>query len=141
MASFEIEGGTRLKGTLVPQGAKNEALQVLNAVLLTSEKVTMSNIPDIVDVNKLIELLGDLGVKVERVNADTYTFQADNVNLDYLLSDEFKKKGAGLRGSIMIVGPLLARFGKGYIPTWWRQDRPQKARHAFHRLPKARCHI
>jgi UDP-N-acetylglucosamine 1-carboxyvinyltransferase len=116
MASFEIEGGTRLKGTLVPQGAKNEALQVLNAVLLTSEKVTMSNIPDIVDVNKLIELLGDLGVKVERVNADTYTFQADNVNLDYLLSDEFKKKGAGLRGSIMIVGPLLARFGKGYIP-------------------------
>jgi UDP-N-acetylglucosamine 1-carboxyvinyltransferase len=116
MASFEIEGGTRLKGTLVPQGAKNEALQVLCAVLLTSEKVTMSNIPDIVDVNKLISLLGDLGVKVERINADTYTFQADNVNLDYLLSEDFKKKGAGLRGSIMIVGPLLGRFGKGYIP-------------------------
>lgn len=116
MASFEIEGGTRLKGELIPQGAKNEALQVLCTPLLTAEKVTISNIPDIVDVNRLIALLGDLGVKVERLSADTYSFQADNVNLDYLTTDDFKVKGAGLRGSIMIVGPLLARFGKGYIP-------------------------
>jgi len=116
MGSFEIKGGTRLKGTLVPQGAKNEALQVLCTPLLTAEKVTISNIPDIVDVNKLIALLGDLGVKVERLSADTYSFQADDVNLDYLTTEDFKVKGAGLRGSIMIVGPLLARFGKGYIP-------------------------
>jgi len=116
MASFEIEGGTRLKGTLIPQGAKNEALQVLCAPLLTKEKVTISNIPDIRDVNKLIELLGDMGVKVERLDASTYSFQADDVNLDFLTSEDFKVKGAGLRGSIMLVGPLLARFGKGYIP-------------------------
>jgi UDP-N-acetylglucosamine 1-carboxyvinyltransferase len=116
MGSFEIKGGTRLKGTLVPQGAKNEALQVLCTPLLTAEKVTISNIPDIVDVNKLIALMGDLGVKVERLSADTYSFQADDVNLDYLTTEDFKVKGAGLRGSIMIVGPLLARFGKGYIP-------------------------
>ncbi|MCF8259005.1 MAG: UDP-N-acetylglucosamine 1-carboxyvinyltransferase [Flavobacteriales bacterium] len=116
MASFEIEGGTRLKGTLTPQGAKNEALQVLCTPLLTKEKVTISNIPNIRDVNKLIELLGYMGVKVERISADTYTFQADDVNLDYLTSEDFKVKGAGLRGSIMLVGPLLARFGKGYIP-------------------------
>lgn len=116
MASFQIEGGTRLKGTLVPQGAKNEALQILCAVLLTPEKVTISNIPDIIDVNRLIDLLRDLGVKVQKHNADTYEFQADDVNLDYLTSDDFKVKGAGLRGSIMLVGPMLARFGKGYIP-------------------------
>jgi UDP-N-acetylglucosamine 1-carboxyvinyltransferase len=116
MASFEIEGGTRLKGTLIPQGAKNEALQVLCAPLLTKEKVTISNIPDIRDVNKLIELMADMGVKVQRINADTYSFQADDVNLDFLTSEDFKVKGAGLRGSIMLVGPLLARFGKGYIP-------------------------
>jgi UDP-N-acetylglucosamine 1-carboxyvinyltransferase len=116
MASFEIEGGTRLKGTLIPQGAKNEALQVLCAPLLTKEKVVISNIPDIRDVNKLIELMADMGVKVQRINVDTYSFQADDVNLDFLTSEEFKVKGAGLRGSIMLVGPLLARFGKGYIP-------------------------
>jgi UDP-N-acetylglucosamine 1-carboxyvinyltransferase len=116
MGSFEITGGTRLKGALTPQGAKNEALQVLCTPLLTAEKVTISNIPDIVDVNKLIALLGDLGVKVERLSSDTYSFQADDVNLDYLTTDDFKVKGAGLRGSTMIVGPLLARFGKGYIP-------------------------
>ncbi len=116
MASFEIEGGTRLKGILVPQGAKNEALQVLCAPLLTKEKVTISNIPDIRDVNKLIELMADMGVKVQQINADTYSFQADDVNLDFLTSEDFKVKGAGLRGSIMLVGPLLARFGKGYIP-------------------------
>jgi UDP-N-acetylglucosamine 1-carboxyvinyltransferase len=116
MATFEVTGGTRLKGEIVPQGAKNEALQILCAVLLTPEKVTISNIPDIVDVNKLIDLLKALGVKVEKLGNEEYSFQADNVNVDYLNSPEFKKKGAALRGSIMIVGPLLSRFGKGYIP-------------------------
>lgn len=116
MASFEIIGGKKLKGELVPQGAKNEALQVLCAVLLTPEKVTISNIPNIRDVNKLIDLLRDLGVKVEQINEHTYTFQADDVNIEYLHSEQYKKKGSGLRGSIMMVGPLLSRFGKGYIP-------------------------
>ncbi|MEO6883365.1 MAG: UDP-N-acetylglucosamine 1-carboxyvinyltransferase [Bacteroidia bacterium] len=116
MGSFEIHGGKKLKGELVPQGAKNEALQVICAVLLTPEKVTISNIPNIVDVNKLIDLLRDLGVKVENTAHETFTFQADNVNIEYLNSAEFKKKGAALRGSIMIVGPLLSRFGRGYIP-------------------------
>ena len=116
MASFEIIGGNRLKGELVPQGAKNEALQILCAVLLTPEKVTISNIPNIRDVNKLIDLLRDLGVKVNQLGEDTYEFQADNVDLEYLHSEKFKQKGSGLRGSIMVVGPMLARFGKGYIP-------------------------
>ena len=117
MASFEIVGGNRLKGEITPQGAKNEALQILNAVLLTPEKVVISNVPNIVDVNKLIDLLKDLGVKVEKSGHEEYTFQADEVNLDYMQTPEFKKKGAALRGSIMIVGPLLGRFGKGYIPA------------------------
>lgn len=117
MAKFEITGGARLKGELIPQGAKNEALQVICAVLLTPEKVTISNIPDIRDVNKLIELLAALGVKVEKTAHEEFTFQADDVNLEFLNSDSFKKLAAGLRGSIMIVGPLLARFGKGYIPS------------------------
>lgn len=116
MSVFEIIGGTRLKGEIVPQGAKNEALQILCAVLLTPEKVVIKNIPDIVDVNKLIDLLRDLGVKVEKTGFEEYTFQADDVNVDYLNSEEFKKKGGSLRGSIMIVGPLLSRYGKGYIP-------------------------
>jgi len=116
MSTFEIVGGSQLKGELTPQGAKNEALQVICAVLLTAEKVTISNIPDIVDVNKLIDLLKELGVKVEKTATEEYTFQADDVNIEYLNSKEFKKKGSGLRGSIMIVGPLLSRFGKGYIP-------------------------
>lgn len=116
MASFEITGGKKLKGELVPQGAKNEALQILSAVLLTSEKMTIKNVPDIVDVNKLIDLLRDLGVKVDRTSPEEYTFQADNVDMDYINSDKFKNKGGALRGSIMIVGPLLTRFGKGYIP-------------------------
>src|SRR5688572_15695997 len=116
MGSFEITGGKKLKGELVPQGAKNEALQVLCAVLLTPDKVTISNIPDIIDVNKLIELLQDLGVNIEKTGAEEYTFEAKNVNIEYLNSQEFKKKGGSLRGSIMIVGPLLSRFGKGYIP-------------------------
>ena len=116
MNAFEITGGIKLKGEITPQGAKNEALQILSAVLLTEEKVTISNIPDIKDVNKLIELLGDLGVVVERINKDTYTFEAKNIDLKFFESDTFKAKGGGLRGSIMIVGPLLARFGKAAIP-------------------------
>ncbi|MVN20322.1 UDP-N-acetylglucosamine 1-carboxyvinyltransferase [Mucilaginibacter arboris] len=116
MSAFEIWGGKPLKGEIIPQGAKNEALQVISAVLLTEEKVTISNIPDIKDVNKLIELLGDMGVETERLAADTYSFQAKNIDQDFFKSDAFKQKGGGLRGSIMIVGPLLARYGKAAIP-------------------------
>ena len=116
MKSFIIEGGQQLKGSIQPQGAKNEALQILCAVLLTPEKVTIHNIPNIIDVNKLIHLLQKLGVVVEKLSENSYTFQADSINLDYLESAEFKVDGAGLRGSIMIVGPMLSRFGKGYIP-------------------------
>lgn len=116
MAHFEIEGGHKLSGILEPQGAKNEALQILSAVLLTDEEVVISNIPAIVDVLKLIDLLRGLGVKVNQINPDTYSFKADTVNLDYLISPAFKNQGSGLRGSIMILGPLLARFGKGYMP-------------------------
>ncbi len=116
MGTFKIEGGHQLKGDITPQGAKNEALQILCAVLLTPEEVTITNIPDIVDVNKLIKLLSNLGVKVRKNGPGSYTFKADDVNLKYLESPQFKEEGKGLRGSIMIVGPLLARFGKGYIP-------------------------
>jgi UDP-N-acetylglucosamine 1-carboxyvinyltransferase len=116
MGTFKIEGGIRLKGDITPQGAKNEALQILCAVLLTPEKVTINNIPDIIDVNKLITLLGNLGVKIQRNSSSSITFQADEVNVGYLETEAFKKEGGSLRGSIMIVGPLLARFGKGYIP-------------------------
>lgn len=116
MASFEIYGGKPLKGELIPQGAKNEALQILCAVLLTPDKVTISNIPDIIDVNKLISLLQTIGVKIEKVEKGTYIFQAKDIDLPYLESDDFKKRAGALRGSIMIVGPLLARFGRGYIP-------------------------
>jgi UDP-N-acetylglucosamine 1-carboxyvinyltransferase len=116
MNAFEIVGGKPLKGEIIPQGAKNEALQIISAVLLTEEKITISNIPDIKDVNKLIELIGDLGVKVERLSKDTYTFEAKDINLDFFQSESFRTKGGSLRGSIMIVGPLLARFGKAAIP-------------------------
>ena len=116
MASFEITGGKKLKGELTPQGAKNEALQVLCAVLLTPEKVIMRNVPQIIDVIKLIDILKDLGVKVEQAGSNDYIFQADEVNLEYMNTAEYKKKSASLRGSIMMVGPLLSRFGKGYIP-------------------------
>ena len=116
MAVFKIEGGHRLKGEIRPQGAKNEALQILCAVLLTPEKVTINNIPDIIDVNKLITLLGNLGVKIQRNGKGSITFQSDEVNVGYLETDAFKKEGGSLRGSIMIVGPLLARYGRGYIP-------------------------
>lgn len=116
MASFEIHGGKPLKGELVPQGAKNEALQIVSAVLLSPEKITISNLPDIIDVNKLINLLQAMGVKVEKVERGTYIFQAKDVDLDYLKSDDFKTRASGLRGSIMIIGPLLARFGKAFMP-------------------------
>ena len=116
MGTFKIEGGIALKGDITPQGAKNEALQVLRPVLLTSEKVRVTNIPDIIDVNKLITLLGNLGVKIQKNGPGDYTFQADEVNVNYLKTEAFKKEGGSLRGSIMIVGPLLARFGCGYIP-------------------------
>ncbi len=116
MSSFIVKGGNPLKGEIIPQGAKNEALQIISAVLLTAEKVTIQNIPQIRDVLKLIELLGDLGVQIQKVSDDTYSFEAREVNLEYLRSKEFKVKGAALRGSIMIIGPLLARFGMAYIP-------------------------
>jgi len=116
MGVFEIEGGNRLSGEIIPQGAKNEVLQILCAVLLTPERVEIDNVPDIVDVNKLIDLLKDLGVEVEKLGKEKYAFTAKEIDIEYLHTDTFKKKGSGLRGSIMIVGPLLARFGKGYIP-------------------------
>lgn len=116
MSSFEVRGGNRLQGEIIPQGAKNEALQILSAVLLTDGEMIISNIPDILDVNLLIELLSDMGVKTTRINDDTYGFRADDVNIDYLSSAEFRKKGGRLRGSVMLAGPMLARFKKAYIP-------------------------
>ncbi len=116
MSSFEVKGGKKLSGTIVPQGAKNEALQILCAVLLSPEKITITNIPDIVDVNLLIELLQDMGVKVDRLQRDTCIFQADDVNLDYLSTKAFHKKSGKLRGSVMMAGPMLARFKKAFVP-------------------------
>ena len=116
MGAFEIIGGKKLKGEITPQGAKNEALQVINAVLLTDQEVIINNIPDIIDVNKLINLLETLGVKIKKIKKGSYSFKADEIDVDFMTSDEFKKKGSSLRGSIMVVGPLLSRFGKGYIP-------------------------
>jgi UDP-N-acetylglucosamine 1-carboxyvinyltransferase len=117
MGYFKIVGGNRLKGDIIPQGAKNEALQILAAVLLTPEEVIIDNIPNIRDVNRMIELLKGLGVKVNHISEGKWSFQADEVDLEYLQSEEFKAKGTSIRGSIMIVGPLLARFGKGFIPS------------------------
>lgn len=116
MTSFQIEGGRRLSGSITPQGAKNEALQVLCAVLLTSETITISNIPNILDVNNLIALLGDMGVEIHQLSPDTYTFKAENINSEYFQTKDFYSKSASLRGSVMIVGPLVARFGKAIIP-------------------------
>ncbi|MBO2545272.1 UDP-N-acetylglucosamine 1-carboxyvinyltransferase [Salegentibacter sp. BDJ18] len=116
MGTFQIEGGQQLSGEIQPQGAKNEALQILCAVLLTSDEVVINNIPDILDVNKLIRLLENLGVKIKKLGKGSYSFKSDDLDLDYLSSNQFKKDGSGLRGSIMIVGPLLARFGKGFVP-------------------------
>lgn len=116
MSSFVIKGGKKLTGDIYPQGAKNEALQILCAVLLTPEKVIIHNIPDISDVNKLIDLLASIGVKVEKLTESSYSFQSDQINFDYFKTDEYRDKSTSLRGSIMMIGPLLARFGKGYIP-------------------------
>jgi UDP-N-acetylglucosamine 1-carboxyvinyltransferase len=116
MATFKVKGGIKLKGDLHPQGAKNEALQVLCAVLLTPNEVIMENVPNIRDVNILIDLLRDLNVTVKKINESTYSFKADKVDIDYLSSEDYKTKSSRIRGSIMIVGPLLARYGKGYIP-------------------------
>ncbi|MEN9448679.1 MAG: UDP-N-acetylglucosamine 1-carboxyvinyltransferase [Bacteroidota bacterium] len=115
--AFEVIGGKPLKGTITPQGAKNEALQILSAVLLSDEDITISNIPNILDVNVLIELLAEMGVKVTKQNYDTYTFNANAVDPDILLTENFKKRAGNLRGSVMILGPLLARFHKAYLPT------------------------
>ncbi|MEM9932853.1 MAG: UDP-N-acetylglucosamine 1-carboxyvinyltransferase [Bacteroidota bacterium] len=115
MEYFEVEGGHQLHGTIVPQGAKNEALQILCATLLTDQPVTISNIPDIVDVNRLIDILKSLGVKVSKQATDTYTFQADDIDLDFVNNPDFRQKASKLRGSIMLVGPMLARFGKAII--------------------------
>ncbi len=116
MHSFEVTGGKKLKGEIIPQGAKNEALQIISAVLLTAEKVTISNLPDILDVNLLIDLLGEMGVKVQRPRRDTAIFQADNIDIDFLRTETFRKKSGKLRGSVMMAGPMLARFRKAFIP-------------------------
>jgi UDP-N-acetylglucosamine 1-carboxyvinyltransferase len=116
MHSFEVRGGKKLSGEIIPQGAKNEALQIISAVLLTPEKITVTNIPDIVDVNLLIELLAEMNVKVEKISRDTCSFRADDVNIDYLHSETYKKKSGKLRGSVMLAGPMLSRFKKAFIP-------------------------
>ncbi|MEN9459034.1 MAG: hypothetical protein RL135_1628 [Bacteroidota bacterium] len=116
MSSFEVIGGKQLKGSITPQGAKNEALQILSAVVLTKQTVTISNIPDILDVNLLIELLKEMGVQVNRINQDTYQFLANEIDVDYLASEKFRQKSGRLRGSVMLAGPLLARFKKAFIP-------------------------
>lgn len=116
MSSFKIRGGKSLKGEIIPQGAKNEALQIICATLLTTDSVTISNIPNILDVNKLIELLKNLGSKVEKISEDTYRFTASSVNIDYLTTTEYRQKASALRGSIMLLGPILARYGKANIP-------------------------
>ncbi len=116
MSSFVINGGNKLNGDIIPQGAKNEALQIISAVLLTPEKVTINNIPNIQDVNKLIDLMSSIGVQVEKLNESSYSFAAKDINFEYLKTEEYRQKSTSLRGSIMMIGPLLARFGKGYIP-------------------------
>src|SRR6185295_14436265 len=116
MHSFEVRGGKKLNGEIIPQGAKNEALQVISAVLLTPEKVTITNIPDILDVNLLIELLGEMNVSIEQPQRDTRIFQAKNVDTDYLRSETFRKKSGKLRGSVMLAGPMLSRFHRAFIP-------------------------
>ena len=116
MSSFEVRGGKKLHGTIIPQGAKNEALQILSAVVLTSDPVTISNIPNIVDVNLLIELLQEMGVRVEKLAEGEYRFQADQIDPLYLASEDFRKKSGRLRGSVMLAGPILARFKKAYLP-------------------------
>lgn len=116
MGTFIVEGGHKLQGAITPQGAKNEALEVICAVLLTDEKVIISNIPNILDVNNLIKLLGEMNVKIEKLDTNTYSFQADEINIDYIYTDNFIRKAQSLRGSVMIIGPLVARFGRAILP-------------------------
>ena len=116
MSVFKIKGGKKLKGEIVPQGAKNEALQIVSAVLLSAEPITIHNIPDLVDVNKLIELIGDLGCKVEKLGTGSYRFTSSDINTKFLETDTYRKKAAALRGSVMLLGPILARFGKASLP-------------------------
>src|SRR6266498_5700095 len=116
MSSFEVKGGKKLRGEIIPQGAKNEALQIISAVILTPEKVTVTNIPNILDVNLLIELLGEMNIKIERPQSDVCIFQANDVDIDYLHSETFRKKSGRLRGSVMLAGPMLARFRRAFIP-------------------------
>ena len=116
MSIFKIQGGKKLKGEIIPQGAKNEALQILSATLLSAEPVTIHNVPNIVDVNKLIELIGALGSKVEKLGAESYRFTASTINTKFLETEEYRKKAAALRGSVMLLGPILARFGKATMP-------------------------
>ena len=116
MSSFEVKGGNALKGTIIPQGAKNEALQILSAVVLSNDPITISNIPNIVDVNLLIELLHEMGVSIEKLNEGVYRFQADKIDPQYLASEDFRKKSGRLRGSVMLAGPILARFNIAYLP-------------------------
>ena len=116
MSTFIVEGGHRLDGEITPQGAKNEALQILCATLLTPDKVTVENIPDILDINNLISMLCEMGVKVEKISPNTYSFQASDINLDYITTPEYIKKSASLRGSVMFVGPMVARFGYAVLP-------------------------
>ena len=117
MASFVIEGGHRLNGEIYPQGAKNEVLQIICATLLTAEEVTVHHVPDILDVNNLIQLMRDMGSEVKKVGIDSYSFKAANIDLNYLNSEEFLKRSASLRGSIMLVGPMVARFGKAFTQS------------------------
>ena len=138
MASFVIEGGHSLSGDIYPQGAKNEVLQIICATLLTAEEVTVHNIPDILDVNNLIQLMRDMGVNVSKKGIDTYSFQAANVDFAYLESDEFLKRCSSLRGSVMLVGPMVARYD---FQTGRRQDRPPPFGHPFHRHTEFRCRI
>src|SRR6185503_9098597 len=116
MSIFRIKGGKKLKGEIIPQGAKNEALQIISAVLLTDQPVTIHNIPNILDVNKLIELLGSLGCKVEKLSTDSYRFTASSVDTKFLETEEYRNKASALRGSVMLLGPILARFGKATLP-------------------------
>ena len=139
MASFVIEGGHRLSGDIYPQGAKNEALQIICATLLTNEEVTVHNVPDILDVNNLIQLMREMGVSISKQGIGTYSFRATDIDFSYLESETFLKKCSSLRGSVMLVGPMLARFGN--FQTRRRQNRQKKTGHAFYRHPKLRCQV
>ena len=141
MASFVIEGGHSLSGDIYPQGAKNEVLQIICATLLTAEEVTVHNIPDILDVNNLIQLMRDMGVNVSKKGIDTYSFQAANVDFAYLESDEFLKRCSSLRGSVMLVGPMVARFGKAMISKPGGEDRTPPFGYTFHRYTEFRSRL